>query len=332
MNNDLIKNCRILVLGGESFPQPSVLKKWQEWPSNKRIFNIYGITEISCWATILEVNINHLELENIPIGQSFDDETILDFKALPEGGEELLIGSETRICGIDSEQQVSGPVFRSTGDHVKRLNNEIYCIGRTNCLVKKFGIRINLARIENTAKKLLLDTCCIFQNNKIILFYIANKFKKPDVLKMLVNKLKDFEVPDEIFELNEFPLSAHGKVSKKQLYEVHNEIQIKTQTVDAELYFMIEVKKLLPMFSNNAAKKQKLNLSFKALGGTSIEAMRITMSLESKINQTFPELLVILLDQSRNLEDARKYIREISSLKFVNRSNSAVSGKIIHKK
>lgn len=88
----LQKFSRFLVLGGETCP--TQLKDWQNWKSTKRkrIFNIYGITEVSSWATIKEIVEDDLLLDKIPIGTVIDPETLLDFRE-SEFGEEIFIGT-----------------------------------------------------------------------------------------------------------------------------------------------------------------------------------------------------------------------------------------------
>ena len=49
---------RVLALGGEAFPRKIKFEKWlQRAPSTLRVFNIYGITEVSAWASIYEIDI-----------------------------------------------------------------------------------------------------------------------------------------------------------------------------------------------------------------------------------------------------------------------------------
>ena len=71
---------RALVLGGEPCPPPSVLRQW--WPSSSAatLYNVYGVTEVSCWATMQRINRSLLELCDShstpplslpPIGNSF---------------------------------------------------------------------------------------------------------------------------------------------------------------------------------------------------------------------------------------------------------------------
>lgn len=46
---------RVLALGGEAFPSLAVLKSWREEGNKTQIFNIYGITEVSSWATFYRI-------------------------------------------------------------------------------------------------------------------------------------------------------------------------------------------------------------------------------------------------------------------------------------
>lgn len=56
---------RVLVLGGEPCPSVQVLERWKSKQNKTEIFNVYGITEVSCWATVHKVVIPD-------VAQSFD--------------------------------------------------------------------------------------------------------------------------------------------------------------------------------------------------------------------------------------------------------------------
>ena len=47
---------RVLLLGGERLPNPVVLTRIKEHRNKTKIFDIYGITEVSCWATIRKID------------------------------------------------------------------------------------------------------------------------------------------------------------------------------------------------------------------------------------------------------------------------------------
>lgn len=46
---------RVLALGGEAFPSLTVLQSWREVGNRTQIFNVYGITEVSSWATYYKI-------------------------------------------------------------------------------------------------------------------------------------------------------------------------------------------------------------------------------------------------------------------------------------
>ena len=46
---------RVLAFGGEACPSPATVAQWKHTKNSTRIFNIYGITEVSSWATCYEL-------------------------------------------------------------------------------------------------------------------------------------------------------------------------------------------------------------------------------------------------------------------------------------
>lgn len=46
---------RVLLLGGEPFPNTKLLSLARHTQNKTRLFNIYGITEVSCWSSINEI-------------------------------------------------------------------------------------------------------------------------------------------------------------------------------------------------------------------------------------------------------------------------------------
>jgi acyl-CoA synthetase len=51
---------RILSLGGEQCPDGSTLQLWREDGNKTHFINIYGITEVSCWAMWYQLTDNDL--------------------------------------------------------------------------------------------------------------------------------------------------------------------------------------------------------------------------------------------------------------------------------
>lgn len=46
---------RVLALGGEACPSPALLRAWRHEDNKTSIYNIYGITEVSCWACCYKI-------------------------------------------------------------------------------------------------------------------------------------------------------------------------------------------------------------------------------------------------------------------------------------
>lgn len=46
----------MLAFGGEACPSPATLARWQHARNSTRIFNVYGITEVSSWAMCYELS------------------------------------------------------------------------------------------------------------------------------------------------------------------------------------------------------------------------------------------------------------------------------------
>jgi acyl-CoA synthetase len=93
---------RVLAFGGECFPR-SVLEYKKS--DGLKIFNLYGITEVSCWATACETTGE--ELDEVALGHALED-TVVEVRdekgrKVTNGEGEIYIGSENRMCFVDDE-------------------------------------------------------------------------------------------------------------------------------------------------------------------------------------------------------------------------------------
>lgn len=48
-----------LIVGGEKFPNDNTIKNLIS--NKKNVFNMYGLTELSCWSSYYKVDLNDLE-------------------------------------------------------------------------------------------------------------------------------------------------------------------------------------------------------------------------------------------------------------------------------
>lgn len=175
---------RCLLLGGEVFPYRNEISSWLsnsngvEKKTYPQIFNIYGITEISCWCLCNEYSHSYQQEQcekfklNTSLGTCLDNEVSLriidtadssftnthNLQIVQQERGVLEMGSRTRftyIPQLDTELNECRMcnnncqiVYRSTGDIVERLEDgQIYFCGRNNNTIKRFGKRICLGKI-----------------------------------------------------------------------------------------------------------------------------------------------------------------------------------------
>lgn len=56
---------RVLALGGEACPSPALLRAWRHKDNKTSIYNIYGITEVSCWACCYKIPESMLQANDL---------------------------------------------------------------------------------------------------------------------------------------------------------------------------------------------------------------------------------------------------------------------------
>lgn len=289
---------RIICFGGEAFPE-DLLNRLDWDDKSKRIYNIYGITEISCWSSIRQFQKDH----EMDLGEAIDDEI---FEIRNESGArvdkgELWIGSGSRKCLIDQEMHLpKGILFRRTGDLVELRADGIFCKGRCGDVIKRFGLKVNLLDLE---KKVVANgfgvksARCVFDNDsqRIILFITGS----PNIIALKEYLLKDSEViPDDIIPIDDMPLNSHGKVSKQRLLEIY---LTKNVCINRDI--------IIDLFGQYDSNK-----SFLANGGTSISALQIIQTLE-KNDCKYPDLIGLLLNPDKLIKEIVEYINQIS--KFI---------------
>lgn len=288
----------------------------------KQVFNIYGITEISCWSTIEEITES---LQEISLGHVIDNETIIEVRNLEdksviihEGIGELYLGSHTRKCLIDNEDikilQLNEICYRSTGDLVSidEKNKKLIFKGRTNEIIKRYGHRVNLRKIEELIKThwQISNVYCVFDqnDNHLILFLntTEDKISESLIRSYLSDKLQNHEIPDNIIFIDRIPLSYHGKVSKIKLLEIYKEQKERiSQNINGndvlEIFedWIIQILKF-----QNSTKRHKLSwneVSFKNIGGNSFQALNLVTKLENLTKKSHPDILEMLLNDDCTL-------------------------------
>ncbi|XP_055637129.1 beta-alanine-activating enzyme [Toxorhynchites rutilus septentrionalis] len=336
---------RYLVLGGEPFPE--TIKIPEKCPV--KVYNIYGITEVSCWSTIEEFTPG-LE-RGVALGSPLDSTTRLQLRhvdtneiidthnsTLPVRGQ-LFLGSDVRKCVVDDERleeilHSEYVCYRNTGDLVELIDGgKWYYLGRCDETVKRYGVRVSLARVERVANRYagISRSVTIFDQarSKLFLFYtsfVDSKDRKA-LRSFLSEKLEENEIPDDLIRVNDFCYSEHGKVNKKALLKLYTESQ--ETSCNAKQLFCKQLSNVLGISYNedDARKRPRMDyeFSFMDAGGSSIQAVQIVTELQSRSKLHIPNLVGLLLDKSVPIRDILPILDEPHSAKQSTVDTSAVA-------
>ena len=156
-----LPSLRTIIVAGEEFP----VELARRWVAACRVFNAYGPTESTIWATVHECSLSTIR-DRVPIGQSIDNVRVhvLDSELNPVSiGEigELCVGGLGVALGyinrpeLTSDRFIDDPVYIGqgkiyrTGDLARwRPDGTLEFIGRKDSQVKIRGYRIEPAEIE----------------------------------------------------------------------------------------------------------------------------------------------------------------------------------------
>ncbi|XP_071980107.1 beta-alanine-activating enzyme isoform X1 [Engystomops pustulosus] len=307
---------RILALGGEQFPPLSVLKSWRE-PGNKtRMFNLYGITEVSSWATYFEVPEAMLDSsvganDSVPLGDPLD-ETMIEVRnddgvLVEEGEGQVYLGGRQRVCFLDDEMTLPYGTMRRTGDWVKIQDGNIFFIGRKDNQIKRHGKRLNTEYIQQVVDKLEpVDSCAVvwYQAKQLVLFVVLKKpLEKKSLWRYLQAHLLSYTLPDDLVVVDRMPLTTHGKIDHSRLNVIYCEhlqqkMDLKLPVLPDDLWCNLQDlwKSVLglPEECSDISEDSVFLLS----GGDSLKAIRFHEEVEKVAGRSVPGLLEVILSDT----------------------------------
>ena len=216
-------------------------------PTVQSLWNMYGPTETTIWATIHDMQSS--DIQRITIGHPIANTQIYivdpQLQVLPIGVPgELYIGGEGLARGylnrpeLTAERFVPNPygqpgtrLYR-TGDLARWLpNGQIECLGRIDYQVKVRGFRIELGEIETNLLQYagIKEAVVTVRDDKVGEPTLCGYFVPgsgsaedsyeliPELRQFLKSKLPDFMVPTSFMALDQMPLTPNGKVNRKAL-------------------------------------------------------------------------------------------------------------------
>ncbi|XP_074760959.1 beta-alanine-activating enzyme isoform X3 [Athene noctua] len=318
---------RVLALGGEAFPVLNLLKSWKHKKNKTSIFNLYGITEVSSWATCYKIpeEVFSADLRTdlpIPLGSPLLGTKVevrdTNGSAVLEGEGQIFIGGEERICFLDDEITVPLGTMRETGDFVRVQNSKLFFLGRKDNQIKRHGKRFNIECLQQAAEDLCqVEACSVtwYQQEKLILFIVPkDDLEERETLKELQKRLPAYAVPDELVLIKALPLTSHGKVDISELNKTYQN-HLNSRRRDSKLSGAEELWERLQYLWKSAlgvlddSTRISKDAVFVYSGGDSLKALRFYDEIEMLVGKAVPGLLEVIL--SHSIEEVYRHILKI---------------------
>ncbi|XP_006931171.1 beta-alanine-activating enzyme isoform X5 [Felis catus] len=306
---------RVLALGGEAFPSLAVLKSWRGVGNKTQIFNIYGITEVSSWATFYKIPEKFLNSTlkcELPVPLGFPLlGTVVEVRdtngfTIQEGNGQVFLGGKNRVCFLDDEMIVPLGTMRATGDLVTVKDGEMFFLGRKDSQIKRYGKRLNIEFVQQVAEGLQqVESCAVtwYNQEKLILFMVSkNDVVKEYIFKELQEHLPSHAIPDELVLIDSLPFTSHGKIDVSELNKIYlNYINLKSECKlngKEELWEKLQhLWKSILSLSEHPLKVPDESL-FLNSGGDSLKSIRLLNEIEKLVGTSIPGLLEIILSSS----------------------------------
>ncbi|WP_219194688.1 surfactin non-ribosomal peptide synthetase SrfAB [Bacillus velezensis] len=302
----MFNTLRHLIIGGDALV-PHIVSKVRKASPELSLWNGYGPTENTTFSTSFLIDQDYDG--SIPIGKPIGNSTayIMDENRnlQPIGAPgELCVGGSGVARGyvnlpeLTEKQFVRDPfrpdetIYR-TGDLAKWLpDGTIEFLGRIDNQVKVRGFRIELGEIEakiSQAENVTESAAVIRKNkadeNEICAYFTADQALSPeDLRKTLSESLPEYMIPAHFIQMNQFPLTANGKIDKKALPEPQAEAvqkEYEAPKTEAE-------QKLADIWEGILGVKAGVTDNFFTIGGHSLKAMMMTAKIQEHFQKEVP--------------------------------------------
>jgi amino acid adenylation domain-containing protein len=301
-NLDGVKSLKRIISAGETLPKDLAGKLKLSLSAD--LYNEYGPTEATVWATVFKVD-KIPEQANVPIGRPIKgvqvhilDNNMHQVPVAVQG--ELYIGGAGVADGYVNDTEltsdrfvenpfsdVPGSRLYRTGD-IARFNHDgdVEFIGRSDRLVKIQGFRVELTEVEavlnehESVEKSIVVVSDDKVGQKYLCAYVlpSNEHKKDIDVQELKDSTKKvlpkYMIPSVIIVMSQLPLTSSGKLDYDHLPSPGRYLIERSSTYIAPT---TETEKVIASVwcSVLSAERVGVNDDFIELGGESLAAMKI---------------------------------------------------------
>lgn len=283
---------RSVFMGGEA-PSDRLIAKWAT--PGRALYNCYGPTETTCTSLIQKLTPSEPVVLGHPMVGS--DVILLDEFLQESNQGELCISGPGLARGYFENEALTREKFiifeptqeryYRTGDIARRTVSGLQFLGRNDFVVKNRGFLINLGADVRPA---LLscpgvdEATAIMHRDNLIGFVTPGTVSGPKIREDLAARLDAFLVPERIYALDRFPVTANDKVDPRALESWLNEqtktVDDQTSTSDATSTPFETLVHAVSSALSIAPQQVSLSSSFWGLGGNSLLAIRLMSELK----------------------------------------------------
>ncbi|XP_037506260.1 beta-alanine-activating enzyme isoform X2 [Rhipicephalus sanguineus] len=304
---------RVLALGGEECPSGACINLWRQPGNRTAIYNLYGITEVSCWATFYRISATNTGV--IPLGTPLDG-TLLEVRddsgALVQEGEgTLFVGGSARRCLVGNEEwkNLNPCQMRCSGDRVRKSSDGLIFLGRKDSIFKYHGKKINPPYLATQLLEMgMIQSCHTYfsKAERTLYFFLILHPTCIDqaVTRQLIQRLqKECQCPFQVEVVPRWPLTSHGKIDVEALVAYQKKRRLQGSFPDLHM--------LLARLWNTSTTRNDSAIvcgdsEFVAAGGNSLGAVSISQELEFASGIPLPLLVDKILNEK--FSDVEKYL------------------------
>ena len=301
---DQLSTLNVVILAGDMV-LPSVVNSHFTYAPQAQLYNEYGPTEGTVWATVHQITATDPSI--IPIGKPNDSTGVV---LLDSNDHPVPIGATGEVCltgqglarGYLNNPELTNRKFSDgfdyfgsavriyrTGDvgYFQQDGSLVFC-GRTDQQVKVRGYRIELGEIESALASLdEVDDVAVITHResesspfRILAFFSGNKATEDRQLwvSKLSQQLPEFMIPNLFIQLEKIPRLPNGKIDRTALTSKRVPLELKqsnaTPSDDSQRQLTSIWKEVLNL------DEVRIDDNFFEVGGDSLSAMKIINRIE----------------------------------------------------
>lgn len=332
------QSIKCLMLAGETFKK-DIFVEWKNNNWNFDLWNMYGPTEATVYATAFKLSKDADYPSSIPIGQVLEDVTYFIDQKDERGIGELVLGGKGISGGYinnDDENNkkfinINNKRYYQTGDLFSEDKHGIlYVHGRNDDQVQLNGIRVELGEIESRILGIseVVEAVVLYYQKKLIAFIQVRK--NIDLRSKLVKILPRYMIPNIIQYVSDFPLNTNNKIDRKKLLNdyIENEENRNTKISVSAGNLADEILKLMKESLASKGTISNIEDDFYECGADSLNTFFLLNKIEEMLGI---QLNVDVIYQLRTPQKIANYVQNSNDITFKNQSIVTVPwDKLVH--